>query len=238
MNKLNNVKVIAFPFAGGSKYSFHNIFKDLPQVNVIEYPGRGRRMNEKLMDNIDLLIEDLLLAVKDQINNCEEYIIYGHSMGALIGYLICHKIRDLGMTPPVKLVVSGRKPPLIARKKDLSHLPDNLFWEEVIKLGGIPDELQHHPELMEFYIPILKSDFKIIENYNHVELEKLNLPIDVFYGTEEDITEEEIIQWKNESTEKVTIKSLEGNHFFIFNNENYFTNYFNDLNKKLNLSIN
>lgn len=125
------------------------------------------RINEKLMDDIDLLIEDLLPKVKEEIKLYEEYIIYGHSMGALIGYLICHKLQELDIRQPLKLVVSGRKPPSIKKGKVLSHLPDNQFWEEVIKKGGIPDELQNHPELMEFYAPILKADFRAIENYNH-----------------------------------------------------------------------
>lgn len=50
---------------------------------------------------------------------------------------------------------------------------------------------------------------------------------------DEDITENEIMEWKNESTEEVTITALEGNHFFIFNNIDFLTNYFSNLTKNL-----
>ena len=57
---------------------------------------------------------------------------------------------------------------------------------------------------------------------------KLNISIDVFYGSEE-ATEEEMLSWQEETTEKVTITQLKGNHFFIFDHIDYFKNYFKNL---------
>lgn len=225
------MKIVAFHFAGGNRYSFQKFSKNLSDFVVIEYPGRGMEFKEKLLSDINLLVENLISKVKEEINLCDDYMIYGHSMGALVGYLICRRIQELGLKRPLRLIVSGRKSPSVKRKIILSHLPDNMFWEEVIKLGGIADELQNHSELMEFYVPILKADFKAIENYDHIKTEKLNLPIDVFYGRDEDIEENEVMEWKNESTGNVSITILEGNHFFIFNNEDFFINYFNNLKK-------
>lgn len=219
------MKIIAFPFAGGSKYSYPKFTQNLSQFTVIEYPGRGMRVNDEMIIDIDLLMEDLFLKVKQEINSCEEYIIYGHSMGALVGYLVCHRIQQLGMKKPLKLVVSGRKAPSIKRGKVLSLLQDNLFWQEVIKKGGIPDEFQNHPELIAFYTPILKTDFKAIENYQYIKKEKLTIPIDVFYGSKE-ATEEEMQDWKDETTAEVTITKMEGNHFFIYNHVDFFVNLF------------
>jgi len=221
------MKIITFTFAGGSKYSFPNFSKNLSNFVVLEYPGRGIRTDENFITDIDLLIEDLLPKVKNEINSSNDYIIYGHSMGALIGYLVCHKIKELKIKQPLKLIVSGRKAPSIKKEEILSDLPDSEFWEEIIKIGGIADEIQNYNELMEFYIPILKADFKTTENYIYTQKGKLNLDIDVFYGNDEDITEEEIIGWKNESTETVTINVLNGNHFFMFDHESFFIEYFN-----------
>ncbi len=228
-----SVKIIAFSFAGGSKYSFQKFTQNLSQIIIAEYPGRGMRVNEDLKFDINSLLEDLLKKVKSVILSSGDYIIYGHSMGALIGYLICQQIEELGMKKPLKLVVSGRKYPSIKRKKILSHLPDKLFWDEVIKLGGIPDELLNYPELMEFYTPILKADFTAIENYQYVKKEKLTIPIDVFYGSEE-ATEEEMLGWQEETTAKVTINQMEGNHFFIFKHVDFFFNYFKNIEETIN----
>lgn len=223
------MKIISFSFAGGSKYSFQKLHQKNPNIVVIEYPGRGKRINEKLINNIDLLIEDLLLKVIPEINSCSNYVIYGHSMGALIGYLICHKIMELDFKKPNRLVISGKTAPSIKNNISFSQLPDTLFWQEIIKIGGIPEEIHNIPELLKFFIPILKADFRIIEQYEYQKKAKLNIPIDVFYGTKEEMTLNEREGWKNESTETVSVKLLEGNHFFIYDNEEFFINYFENL---------
>jgi surfactin synthase thioesterase subunit len=225
--------IITIPFAGGNKYSFQKFTQNLTQCNVIEYSGRGLRIQENLIIDIGLLIEDLLQKVKNEISATEDYIIYGHSMGALIGYLICQKIEELGLKKPQKLVVSGKKEPRIEREVKIAHLPDEEFWEEVIKLGGIPDEFLNHPKLIEYFTPIIKADFTVIENYQYAKKEKLTIAIDVFYGSEE-ATEDEMIGWQEETTAKVTITQMEGNHFFIFKHVDFFTNYFKNIEETIN----
>jgi external thioesterase TEII len=232
------MKIIAFTFAGGSRYSFQMFSKKISHFIVEEYPGRGLRVKEKLLTEIDMIIEDLLPKVIKEIETTKEYIIYGHSMGALIGFLICHRLQELEIKSPLKLVVSGRNDPSLKRDKKIADLPNIQFWEEVIKIGGIPDELKKHPELIDFYVPILKADFKAIEEYHYEKSEKLKVPIDVFYGKSEGISENEIEGWKNHSTEKVVLNSLEGNHFFIYNNESFFVNYFESLTTNIHIPIN
>lgn len=214
--------IIAFPFAGGNKYSFQKIFNNSLLFNVIEYSNIMITSSENLI--LDSIIEDLFL----KIPTSEEYIIYGHSMGSLIGYLLCQKLQEENLPMPKKLIVTGKKAPSIPRNKKIACLPDEEFWLEIIALGGIPDEMQNYPELIEYYLPILRHDFKLVESYEYENKPKLNIPIDVFYGSEE-ATEEEMIGWQDETTEKVTIIQLPGNHFFIFNHIEYFRTYFDNL---------
>lgn len=229
-------KVIIFPFAGGNKYSFNDFFYLTNNVSILEYPGRALRIKENLIENINELISDLLPQLKKEINSCDDYIIYGHSMGALVGYLICMEIEKQDIRLPIKLIVSGAKSPKYSREKILSNLKDENFWNEVIKLGGIPDELNNHPELIEYFTPILKADFKCIENYKYNKKSpKLTIPIDVFYGSGEEITQTEAEAWQEETTDNVTVTELKGNHFFIFDHIDFFTNYFKNL--KLNGAI-
>jgi external thioesterase TEII len=227
------MKFILITHAGGSKYQYLKFCKGLDEFYILEYPGRGCRIKENLLNNLDLLIKDLLTIIEKVITTNCKYIIYGHSMGALIGYLICQKIEELGLKKPLKLVVSGKKTPSLEREVKITHLPDEEFWQEVIKLGGIPNELQNHPELIEFCIPILKADFTAIENYRYIKKEKLTIPIDIFYGSEE-ATEEQMLGWKEETTAEVTITQMEGNHFFIFKHVDFFINYFKNIEKTIN----
>jgi len=230
------MKIIAFPFAGGNKYSFNNFFPINYNTTILEYPGRGLRNKEDLIENINELVSNLLPQVKKEINSYNEYIIFGHSMGALVGYLICMEIEKLGLKLPVILVVSGTKSPRFYREKIVSNLPNKAFWEEVSKLGGIPEELNNHPELIEYFTPILKADFRCIENYRYnKESPKLTIPIDVFYGSDEEITQEQAEAWQEETTTNVNVKKLKGNHFFIFDHKKFVKEYLKKL--QLNATI-
>jgi surfactin synthase thioesterase subunit len=229
----SDLRIIAFTHAGGNKFSFQMFSKRFNDFSTIEYRRRELRIKESSSLDIKELLDDLLKHVKKEINSCDDYIIYGHSMGALMGYLICQKIEELALQKPLKLVVSGKKAPFVEREK-ISHLPDKIFWEEIIKLGGVPDELQDYPELVDYYTPILKADFRIVENYKYIKKEKLTIPIDVFYGSEE-ATKEEMNGWKDETTSEVTITQMEGNHFFIFKHVDFFINYFKNIEETIKL---
>ena len=225
------MKIIVLPFAGGNKYSF-NFLKD-PNLSfkVIEYPGRGKRFKEKLLGNIyDILDDAFDKFLINEIKSKDDYVIYGHSMGALIGYLACQKIERENYKKPIKLIVSGRKSPSykFKKRKMLSSLPDNIFWKEISSLGRIPKGL-NDPETKNLFTPILKSDIRAVEGFDYVKRGKLTIPIDVFYGDNEQITGDEILSWKNETTGKVSITKLEGNHFFIYKHQSFFINYFNKI---------
>nr|WP_315248545.1 thioesterase domain-containing protein [uncultured Flavobacterium sp.] len=217
----SQVRIICFPFAGGNKYSYNKLFGNIIEFFFINGGVKGLKLEEEEL--LDLITQEI---IRLSINN--DYVIYGHSMGALIGYLVCQRIEELRIKKPLKLIISGMDAPSIKREILISHLPNKLFWEEIIKFGGIPDELMNFPELIDFYTPILKADLSAVENYRYTKREKLTVPIDVFYGSK-DTTIEKIKGWEEETTEKVTIMQMNGNHFFIFDHIEFFTEYFKNI---------
>ncbi len=213
------LNVIAFPFAGGNKYAFDFLKPGLHasdvSLQVLEYPGRGARMNKYLLDDIDKVVEDAYEQLLNKIN-IDSYIIYGHSMGALVAYLVCQKLMISQNKMPMKLVVSGSSAPSARKVENIWNLPSDSFWEKINEFGGLPNNLLKNHDLKIFFEPILKADFKAIEEYKFCKAEKLNIPIDVLYGTDEDISYEEVLPWKLESSNKVSIRELPGDHFFIY----------------------
>ncbi len=84
MNKMN---MICLPFAGGNVYSYQGYEKLAPaSLNVIplELPGRGARIREKLLKNLDEMVDDVFKQAKPYLNQ-KPYMIYGHSMGTFWG---------------------------------------------------------------------------------------------------------------------------------------------------------
>jgi len=223
-----NVKIFAFPFAGGNESSFNKIFQDFNNVLVYNYPGRGDRIDESPIIDIYQLVDDLYPKFLKELTNLDAYYIYGHSLGAMVAFLIAKRIEEDGVLKPTKLIVTGFKPPSYPRDK-FSHFVSDKFWERLTSFGGIPIEFIEEPLLQQFFEPILRCDIKLWESYNYSNSSQLSIPIDVFYGSEENITYDEMCKWKNESSSEVLIKEMEGGHFFILNYLEFFQNYFNDL---------
>jgi len=219
-------KIIAIPFAGGNRYSFKVLEKyvsqDLDWI-TLESPGRGSRFSENLLETIDEIAEDLLNQLIPLIQD-SDYIIYGHSLGTLLGYEITKKIIQQNLKLPICLFFTGRGAPDYNRfLKKKSVLPKDLFWKEVNDIGGLPKEILAHKDLLDMYYPILKSDFKAIEEYKYNKMEKLfTIPIHICMGTEEIGEGEEktsisnMKAWRNETNSSCTFELLQGDHFFIF----------------------
>lgn len=222
------LKIIAFPFAGGNKFSYQRIFHDFNSVHVIDYP-RSEISDIVSKDlSIHSLVKLIIPKVLKEINSSDKYIVYGHSMGGVVAYLVTHFLRDLNVIMPEKLIVSGCTPPSSINNKYISRLPDDDFWNEILLLGGIPEEIGLYPDLVSFYLPILRHDFMLIESYKYKCPERLNIPIDVFFGSEE-LDCNSMVNWENESIGLVQLTKLNGNHFFIFNHLDFFKSYFNNL---------
>ncbi|WP_217602958.1 thioesterase II family protein [Chitinophaga sp. GbtcB8] len=210
--------IFCFHFAGGSKYSYRQ-FISLAADNLrfipIELPGRGARVRETLLTDMEMMADDLL----DQIRNRLDvpYAIYGHSMGALLAYMVTVRIIRMGLNKPLHLFVSGCEGPSAARStKGISALPREEFIRKVEAMGGFPDDLLRQPEIINFFEPILRSDFQSVETYNYEPTTKLDLPITVMIGDDEQVKYKEACEWRQETTHDIEIKIFPGKHFFIF----------------------
>ncbi|KAA1244365.1 thioesterase II family protein [Aquimarina sp. RZ0] len=221
-------KIIAIPFAGGNKYSFKTLEDQVPDHldwRTLELPGRGARFNEESLFTIPEMVEDLIAQLIPHIKT-GDYILYGHSMGTLLGYELTKQIIQRKLKLPHCLFFTGRAAPSILLKEKKSVLPKIIFWEKVQEMGGLPKEILKCEELLELYYPILVSDFKAIEDYIYTPMEKpFSIPIYVCLGKDE-IGEEkgktkitDIKVWGDETIFPCTPELMEGDHFFIFRNQ-------------------
>lgn len=213
-----SVNLFCLPFAGGNQYSFRELKTLLPrEITLIplDYPGRGTRMRETMINSIEGMMLDTFNNLKDRLD--KPYAVYGHSMGAAIAFELLHHIRKNGLPLPVHLFVSGRSAPSSPRRREeISHLPSPLFRLKIKELGGSPDEVLNNDALMELFEPILRNDFFAHETYRYQQAEKLNIPITAMHGDGEEFTDEEVEAWGNETSSRFRKITFEGDHFFIF----------------------
>ncbi|GAA3512779.1 mutanobactin A biosynthesis thioesterase MubT [Aquimarina addita] len=224
-NKLYKIKIIALPFAGGNKQSYRDIEKLKPrnlEWITLELPGRGARFKEKLLDDLILMVNDLFSQIIMHIPK-GDYIIYGHSMGTLLGYELVKKLIINNLPLPNCLFFTGRGSPETNSSEKTSTLPNPLFWKKIREIGGLTDEILECQELLDLYYPILKNDFKAIENYKYKKMNfQFPIPIHVCLGKDEVGTGNkktsisEVENWGKETVFPVEPEFLNGDHFFIF----------------------
>ncbi|CAM2010468.1 thioesterase II family protein [Acanthopleuribacter pedis] len=211
--------LLAFPFAGGNRFSYREIIDQLPgdiHVHAFDYPGHGSRFKERPLDDLAAVTDDALAQVQAYLK--PPYALFGHSMGAQVAFLLMHRILALGLPAPRKLIVTGRKAPEHWHREEHIHgLSKDAFFAKVEALGGLPPAFLANPELRDLFEPILRADFKAIELFpTNRGPYPVNLPIISITGTEEAMTDDEIQHWQHETTKPLVVHRIEGGHFFLF----------------------
>ena len=213
-------------FAGGNRYSFDFLLKEIKSKTTIEchsleLPGRGNRYFESVLTDKENAIEDYISQIQKKRNG-EPYILYGHSMGAALGFFVIQKMEE-AKDPPVLFVATGSPGPGIKSKyynenKKRYQLSDVEFKEYLRELGGIPEEILTNEELYEFFSPVMRADFQIIEENNTISTKPIATSIYALMGNQEE-NAEKIRNWEKYTHAKLYAETLEGNHFFIHNHQ-------------------
>lgn len=219
---MKKLKLFCFPYAGGSVAVYNRWKKYLEkriELAPVELAGRGRRIYDPLYDSIGEAVEDVYGMINSQLDE-RPYSFFGHSMGGVIAYELAWKLKKLKRPQPVHIFFAGCGAPHVPAEDDrpIHQLPEQEFKKEILELGGTPAEFFEHPELLDVLLPMIRSDFKISENYafgEGREIEPLDYDVSVFIGKQEEVTAEHVHGWKDHTTGVCTIYYFEGDHFFI-----------------------
>lgn len=215
---LQKIKLICIPYAGGNSYSFRDLQPFLGRyidMVTLELPGRGKRITEPLLSDIHVMTDDLYRQVLPHIKS--PYILYGHSMGAVLGNLLLHRLKQDWKALPLHFFATGCAAPVFNHERKQRHLlPDDQLMAELKEMGGMPDALLEDLDLMEFFLPVIREDMRALECYQYQSQEKYSTGITVITGTTETITDRQTAAWAQETEKDVRILRYPGNHFFIF----------------------
>jgi medium-chain acyl-[acyl-carrier-protein] hydrolase len=214
----SKLRLFCLPYAGGSAVIYRKWADLLPpfvEVFAVEIPGRGGRMREKPYTSIQALVEALENGITDYLE--PPFAFFGHSMGAVIGFELAHKLLSARGLQPVHLFFSGRMAPqIVIKERPTYNLPHAEFIEELRRLQGTPAELLDNPELLELLEPILRADFQAIETYRYHPKPPLPCPFTVLGGhADKDITREHLEAWRQHTSGSFSLHMFPGHHFFL-----------------------
>jgi medium-chain acyl-[acyl-carrier-protein] hydrolase len=210
--------LFCLPYAGGSPHVYRSWVSAAPvwlDVCPIELPGRGRLMKEPFALSLVALAQNIAEAISPL--TARPYAIFGHSMGSLLAYEIAVKLNIMGHREPRRLVVSGARPLFLSRLfPPVGDLPNADLLEHLKELGGTPEAVLDNNDLMEFFLPILRSDFRLCETYQRSEPHRLQIPLTVLSGRQDHRTPEADMRlWQLVTTGAFALRQYAGGHFFI-----------------------
>jgi medium-chain acyl-[acyl-carrier-protein] hydrolase len=208
-----------FPYAGGGPAVFNKWVSEFPSNTeswIAHYPGRGSRHHETPIKQISALAENLFHAIQPLLS--KPFVFFGHSLGGLVAFELARHLRRKDLPQPQILFISGCGAPHLPDPHPPIHsLPDMEFLKSLQQLNGIPAELSHQPDVMQFLLPSLRADFEAVELYGYVSDEApLPIPIVAFGGSHDPrLSRERIDGWAVHSDSGFQSQYFPGDHFFI-----------------------
>jgi len=131
-------RLVLFPYAGGSASIYRKWDNKLPSsiaVHAVELPGHGNRLNEPLFNRVEPLVQSMAKALKPYWEG--SYVLFGHSMGAIISFEVAHLLRRESKRGPAHLFLSGRPCPHLTRKEPPTYdLPRTRVHRRIETLAG------------------------------------------------------------------------------------------------------
>lgn len=210
-----SLRLYCFPHSGGSTGEYLRLLAAVPEIElrVLHLPGRGRRFDEPAILSIPALVK----AILDEVQFQPPFAIFGHSLGALIGYETAVALRARGLPGPTHLIASACAAPHLPRDlAPVRHLPDS----ELVELFAAGDEarIQHlraEPDLLAIMVSAYRADLHLLETYRHDQPDSqawLQCPITAVVGSRDRIQPEQVAGWA-EYTDTLHIRTIEGGHF-------------------------
>ncbi len=209
--------LLTLPFAGGNETSYERLRPFLPdgwEMRSPTLPGKGSRIGEAPLTDIQALVEEMLLQFDALVNG--PYVIYGHSMGAMLAYLLCHRLRATERPLPQHLFVSSFPAPTHHHDRHRGSMTDEQFIAHMRTLGGLPPAVLEEPKLLRLILPMLRADIAAIDGYRHMERDPLPVPITVMFGAQETALVSTVRDWQQESIFPLRLQRFDGGHFFLY----------------------
>ncbi|MDB5228828.1 MAG: Thioesterase [Bacteroidota bacterium] len=218
------MKAILLHHAGGDKYAFNNLKKNLAadfECLPIELPGRGNRYNELLIKDFGNALNDYFYRLKNELQ--QDYFFVGVSMGAVFAYELTHLFLQQALPLPHYLFLASRRSEEDYEDPQVySYSSPDKLWKHVLSFDQNSEKIAEHPELSLLFEPILRADFAIIEDYNKIYEPKKTLPVpaSVMYGKNDFLKNDRKTagNWQRHFVPEIDVKKFDGGHFFLYEN--------------------
>ena len=209
------IRLFCFSYAGGGASTFRSWPRDDSLgVVPVQLPGRENRMAEAPLLSMDEIVEQTAQAMLPYVD--APYALFGHSLGARVGFEVARFMRRRGHALPVHLFVSGSRAPEIPEPQPLHDLDEDEFFTALARYGGTSRIFLENREVRKLFLPMLRADFTVDETYRYWEEAALPLPGTAFFGSaDREADASEVQGWEKQTCRKFNCCEIPGDHFFV-----------------------
>ncbi|MFJ5712873.1 thioesterase II family protein [Streptomyces sp. NPDC093105] len=217
------VRLHCFAHAGAGVSAFHGWTTSAgPGVEPVPVllPGRGRRRSEPRITTRDALLADVLPLVTAARPG--PYVLYGHSLGALVALTLTRALHEAGMPGPALLAVGACPPPQAPSPLSDAHdAPDGELLDLLHRMGAVPPGSARDGIWDRLVLPVLRSDLELAQALRTAALEPsaagpLTTPLLIVASPHDPLAPPQVADgWRHWTQGPTRLRVVRGDHFFV-----------------------
>lgn len=194
----------------------------------LELAGRGDRLQEPFYNTFDEATDDLYHHLASCVD--KPYILFGHCMGAVLCYELAVRLFHNGNHGPAHIIISGQAAPENRNGfAKLYKLSDEELIKSIQGFGADPHDKLSDKEVADFFLPILRADCKIFDDYCLKQKIRLPYGFTIISGKNDPFNSAStLLQWQEYTTKDIAILTAEGNHFYLNHDTSILMNHINE----------
>jgi surfactin synthase thioesterase subunit len=219
------VRLVCCHPAGAGAACFASWRRRLPadvQPVPYELPGRGRRAGRPPLHEPAAVLADMTHTLREVLDDeAVPWAVYGHSLGALLGYALALSRQAAGAPPPVRVVVAAAAPPhLPSLLADGPPPSDRELLARLVALGGLPaGTVDPGCRTARHVLPVIREDLRLARALRTETVAvgaALRAPLLVVAGRDDVLAPPGAARrWDRYAAGPFALRTVPGGHFFL-----------------------
>jgi surfactin synthase thioesterase subunit/acyl carrier protein/NAD(P)-dependent dehydrogenase (short-subunit alcohol dehydrogenase family) len=244
-NPVAKARLFCFPYAGGGLVTFRSwpqLLGESVEMVAVEPPGRGTRINEAPINDIDTFVECLLPEMIEWLDRPSAF--FGHCLGGLTMFATLCALPKGSMRFIKHVFACAVRPPHLLKRR--GEFEDNLVYDmmlhkefdirvppyaqadeifvDIVRHFDTPeaDKMLAIPALRAALLPTIRAEFGMAYNYKYEAVQPFTFPISSFVGDIDPwVSEKDSAGWGKLTCGSFTNHVRKGSHFLMAEDREY-----------------
>lgn len=212
-----HIRLVCVPHAGAGASVYRPWADLLPgwiEPYAVQLPGREDRLTEAAIRDWDTLTTGLAGLVPSLPHG--RIVIYGHSLGALIGLSLAHEVSAQRRDQPHHLFCGAFPwPGTPLPRLDIEKMSDDDLLRQMERRFGDMGPGLDSDEIRALVLPVLRTDLHLLQSFSRTGARALTGPLTVLSGRDDPVSQEaDYAKWQAETTGPFNHLDLAAGHLF------------------------